>query len=277
MGTVKAGNLHKLGGFLNNSWKKRYFVLDQDGVFYCYQDAKGKESEGKIHMKTECRQIKVGYAVTEGVKPPKEKDVNTMFSVSSLERTWYLCADSEIAAREWIVDLERARAPLNYGSPQPPPGGSSYPPYGAPAATVPGYPPSTPAYGAAPNAPVMGGNAPPIAFNPLVLERAGTAGPLPPYAQGPPQAQAPYRHPSPYPTGPLGYAPYPQGIPAPQPSYPNQSNPRQPPGQYYPAPPLDSIHGSSTTLASIQLIFKVATHRLCTLSNLSDSIAVAMT
>ena len=63
---------------------------------------------------------------------------------------------------------------LNYGSSQPPPGGSSYPPYGAPAASVPGYPPNTPAYGAAPNAPVMGGTAPPIGFNPLVLEGAGT-------------------------------------------------------------------------------------------------------
>ena len=68
-----------------------------------------------------------------------------------------------------------------------------------------------------------------------------TAGPPPPYAQGPPQPQAPYGQPSPYPTGPPvappGYAPYPQGIPAAQPSYPNQSYPRQPPGQYYPAPP----------------------------------------
>lgn len=54
---------------------------------------------------------------------------------------------------------------FNYGSPQPHPGGSSYLPYGAPAASVPGYPP---------NAPVMGGNAPPIGFNPLVLEGAGT-------------------------------------------------------------------------------------------------------
>lgn len=241
MGTVKAGNLHKLSGFFKNSWKKRYFVLYQDGVFCYYQDAKDKELDGKIHMKTECRQIKVGYAVGEGVKPPKEKDVNTMFCVSSPERTWYLYADSEIEAREWIVVLEQARAPLNYGSPQPPPGGSSYTPYGAPAATVPGYPPNTPAYGAAPNAPVMGGNAPPIGFNPLVLAGAGTAGPPPPYAQGPPQPQAPYGQPSPYPTGPPvappGYAPYPQGIPAAQPSYPNQSYPRQPPGQYYPAPP----------------------------------------
>ena len=87
------------GGFFKNSWKKRYFVLYQDGVFCYYQDAKDKESDGKIHMKTECRQIKVGHAVGEGVKPPKERDLNAMFCVCSPERSWYLYADSESEAR----------------------------------------------------------------------------------------------------------------------------------------------------------------------------------
>ena len=87
------------GGFFKNSWKKRYFVLHQDGVFCYYQDAKDKECDGQIHMKTQCRQIKVGNAVGEGVKPPKENEVNAMFCVSSPERTWYLYAESESEAR----------------------------------------------------------------------------------------------------------------------------------------------------------------------------------
>lgn len=238
MGTVKAGNLHKLSGFFKNSWKKRYFVLYQDGVFCYYQDAKDKESDGKIHMKTECRQIKVGHAVGEGVKPPKEKDLNAMFCVCSPERSWYLYADSESEAREWISVLEQARAPLTYGGPQPPPGGSSYSPYGA-AASAPGYPPNAAAYGGVPRGPVSSANPPPIGFNPSVTQ--GAAGPPPPYSQGPPQPNPPYGQPSPYPTGPPaappGYAPYPQGVPVPQPTYPSQPYPQQPPGHYYPNPP----------------------------------------
>lgn len=50
-------------------------------------------------MKTECRQIKVGNAVGEGVKPPKDSDVTAMFCVSSPERTWYLYAELESEAR----------------------------------------------------------------------------------------------------------------------------------------------------------------------------------
>lgn len=122
MGTVKAGYLHKLsknsarkqrksfywnhtnrhfflGGFFKNSWKRRYFVLYQDGVFSYYQDSKDKECDGKIHMKTECRRIDVGHAVGEGVKPPKDSVINAMFCVSSPERTWYLYAETESDAR----------------------------------------------------------------------------------------------------------------------------------------------------------------------------------
>ena len=122
MGTVKAGYLYKLsryfaskhrqllwgnntklnlflGGFFKNSWKRRYFVLYQDGVFSYYQDSKDKESDGKIQMKIECRLINVGHAVGEGIKPPKEGDINAMFCVSTPERTWYLYAETESDAR----------------------------------------------------------------------------------------------------------------------------------------------------------------------------------
>ena len=71
----------------------------QDGVFCYYQDSKDKECDGKIHMKTECRRINVGHAVGEGVKPPKDSDINAMFCVSSHERTWYLYAETESDAR----------------------------------------------------------------------------------------------------------------------------------------------------------------------------------
>lgn len=48
-------------------------------------------------MKTECRAIKVGHQVGEGVKAPK--DVDALFSVVSPERTFYLVADSATEAR----------------------------------------------------------------------------------------------------------------------------------------------------------------------------------
>lgn len=247
MGTVKAGYLNKLSGFFKNSWKRRYFVLYKDGVFCYYQDAKDKECDGKIHMKTECRQIKVGHAVGEGVKPPKDSEINSMFCVSSPERTWYLYAETESEAREWISVLEQARVPLSFGGAPNPPGAPSYPPYSAP---------GTSGYGPVPNAAAP--YPPPIGFNPSVIHGAQAPGPPPPYSQGPPQPQAPYGQPPPYPSGPppQGYAPYPQPPPVPQPNYPTQppgmypiqtptryqqqfpgGYPQQPPGQYYPTPP----------------------------------------
>ncbi|XP_020604314.1 calcium-binding protein P-like isoform X2 [Orbicella faveolata] len=250
MGTVKAGYLHKLSGFFKNSWKRRYFVLYQDGVFSYYQDSKDKECDGKIHMKTECRRINVGHAVGEGVKPPKDSDINAMFCVSSPERTWYLYAETESDAREWISLLEQARVPLTYGGPQNPPvPRPSYPSYGAPNAAAYGAAPNPAPYGAAPSVPGGGAHPPPIGFNPSVVHGGSSSGPPPPYSQGPPQPQGAYGQPPPYPSGPPPprYAPnpYPQPIAPQQPSYPSQAYPQQPPGgypqqahgQYYPTPP----------------------------------------
>jgi len=72
-------------------------VLYQSGDFCYYQDPHDKEVDGKINMKTECRGIKVGHQVGEGVKAPK--DVDALFSVVSPERTFFLVADSATEAR----------------------------------------------------------------------------------------------------------------------------------------------------------------------------------
>lgn len=175
----------------------------------------------------------MGHTVGEGVKPPKESEINAMFCVSSPERTWYLYAETESEAREWISVLEQARAPLSYGGPHNPPGAAPYPSYGAPGY---GSAPNAAAYGVAPSGP------PPIGFNPSIIQGAGASGPPPPYSQVAPQPQAPYGQPPPYPSGPPppGYAPYPQPPPVPQPTYPPQAPggyPQQAPGQYYPTPP----------------------------------------
>ena len=50
-------------------------------------------------MKIECRRIDRGYAVGEGVKAPKDSSINALFCVSSPERTWFLCAETEAECR----------------------------------------------------------------------------------------------------------------------------------------------------------------------------------
>lgn len=99
LGSIATYYSRSLGGFFKNSWKKRYFVLYNDGQFCYFQDPNDRERDGQIHMKTECRRIDVGYAVGDGVKSPKDTNPNNLFSVASPDRTWYLCAETESECR----------------------------------------------------------------------------------------------------------------------------------------------------------------------------------
>ncbi|XP_032237109.1 neural Wiskott-Aldrich syndrome protein [Nematostella vectensis] len=205
MGTIKSGWLKKLSGFFKNTWKDRYFVLYQNGDFCYYQDPKDTEVDGRINMRSECKRIAVGNSVGDGVqKAPK--DIDTLFSVVSIERTWFLVAESASDARDWVAALQQARSPA-----------PSYPT----ASTMTTGPPTSQ----------------PVAYG-------YPTGPPPPYSPIPPQVPYPGAAgpPMPHPTAsvyppPGGYPPTsypPQPYPA-QP-YPQQGYPPQPPPQAYPQP-----------------------------------------
>lgn len=98
MTTIKEGFLTKEGGSFK-SWKKRWFVLRDNGLAYYKAKADADmEPLGLISLTTAGR-----------IQPIDRKKKANGFEIPTPSRTFYLSAESDVEKSAWIEGLERAR------------------------------------------------------------------------------------------------------------------------------------------------------------------------
>lgn len=223
MATIKSGFLQKLSGLLKRDWKRRYFVLYQDGELVYYETPNSQICDGKVNVRQTCQRIDYGFEVEHDIQQKASGRVNCLFSIRSSVKNVTLLGDTEQDAREWVQKLNEVRqSSMPFGTA---PGfqqaGTTYPSYqpGMPYPTAqPGmqYPPNQPGMGYPPNPshsvpyPTQGGMPQPYPMG------ATYPGQPPPYGQPmPPQpvpmyGQYPSYQAQPPPGGGYGYPAYQQ-------------------------------------------------------------------
>jgi hypothetical protein len=108
----KEGYLTKCGGTIK-TWKKRWFVLKGDTLFY-FKTPKDTDLTGSIPLEadSECKED-----VSSNVKEKKY-----YFTVSTAKRTFVIFSDKEQVTKEWVKAInEKIKEKKKSGDPSPPP------------------------------------------------------------------------------------------------------------------------------------------------------------
>ena len=87
------------GGLLKRDWKRRYFVLYQDGELVYYENAGSQICVGKVNVRQNCQRIDYGYEVERDSQQKAAGRVNCLFHVRSSVKSITVLADTEQDAR----------------------------------------------------------------------------------------------------------------------------------------------------------------------------------
>ena len=80
-------------------WKRRYFVLYQDGLLVKYVRQVTRQSSGiRINVRTGCQKIDYGCEVEKDAQQKCADRVGCLFSIKTIRRTIFLLAESELDA-----------------------------------------------------------------------------------------------------------------------------------------------------------------------------------
>ena len=101
---VHQGTLHKLGGNVK-SWTKRWMILKKDNVLYYYKDP-NKSPQGSIPLSDHMFCAKEGRE--RDLSWPKTVGIERTIVIRTSYRIYYMYADSQPEAAEWIERLQKA-------------------------------------------------------------------------------------------------------------------------------------------------------------------------
>jgi len=103
----KEGFLIKRGGFVK-SWKKRWFKLDGDSLYYL----KGSELPNSIPEPVPVEAPDIGKIILTGSVVKKDVTMrrNFCFQLATPNRIYYMNADTQVEADEWMIKLVQAGA-----------------------------------------------------------------------------------------------------------------------------------------------------------------------
>lgn len=101
---VHQGTLHKLGGNVK-SWTKRWMILKKDNVLYYYKDP-AKPPQGSIPLNDHMFLAKEGRE--RDLNWPKAVGIERTIVIRTSYRIYYMYADSQHQAAEWIEHLQSA-------------------------------------------------------------------------------------------------------------------------------------------------------------------------
>jgi len=103
----KEGFLIKRGGFVK-SWKKRWFKLDGDTLYYL----KGSELPNSIPEPVPVDAQDIGKIILAGSVVKKDSTMrrNFCFQLATPNRIYYMNADTQVEADEWMIILVQAGA-----------------------------------------------------------------------------------------------------------------------------------------------------------------------
>lgn len=84
---------------MKRDWKRRYFVLYQDGELVYYEKPGSQICDGKINVRQNCQRIDYGFEVEHDIQQKASGRVNCLFSVRSSVKNITVLADTEQDAR----------------------------------------------------------------------------------------------------------------------------------------------------------------------------------
>ncbi|XP_076816333.1 uncharacterized protein LOC143462167 [Clavelina lepadiformis] len=223
MAAVKDGYLQKYSSGIFKGWKRKYFVLYNDGHFVIF-DYKGGTRAASYLVSRDCRDIQVGAGIQAKVPHlPNGQSIDCVFLFIARDKRFLLLADNRRELDSWMQALNNCRATSSSG------------------ATSTGYPamPIQPQYPSTSSHPgVIGAPGGSVGYNnfpaappnnmPYYNQPSGLPAQPPPYT-GPQQGNAT-----------LGFENLTLGSSHQNPPYPSQTapgyqQPPQPPTQGYPA------------------------------------------
>ena len=109
MATIKSGFLLKLSGLLKRDWKRRYFVLYQDGELVYYEGPTSQTCDGKVNVRNSCQRIDYAFEVEQDIQQRASGRVNCLFRIRSSVKNITVLADNEQDARDWVQKLNETR------------------------------------------------------------------------------------------------------------------------------------------------------------------------
>ncbi|XP_077869263.1 uncharacterized protein LOC102804980, partial [Saccoglossus kowalevskii] len=110
-GDLKKGYLRRYGGFLFKSWKKRYFVLYQDGHLAWYEGPGGSR-EGLVNIKREVSMLRIGQQCSHDAPklPSVHDNIGNMIALSTTgKKTHYVLSADQNELIAWLQALHQAR------------------------------------------------------------------------------------------------------------------------------------------------------------------------
>ena len=87
------------GGLLKRDWKRRYFVLYQDGELVYYESPSSQVCDGKVNVRQNCQRIDYGFEVEQDIQQKASGHVNCLFRIRSSVKNITVLADTEQDAR----------------------------------------------------------------------------------------------------------------------------------------------------------------------------------
>ena len=84
---------------LKRDWKRRYFVLYQDGELVYYEGPNSQTCDGKVNVKHSCQRIDYGFEVEQDIQQRASGRVNCLFRIRSSVKNITVLADNEQDAR----------------------------------------------------------------------------------------------------------------------------------------------------------------------------------
>ncbi|XP_006259220.2 pleckstrin homology domain-containing family B member 1 [Alligator mississippiensis] len=109
MALMKSGWLWRQSSILRR-WKRNWFVLWLDGSLVYYQDETQRDMEGRVHIKFNCRGVKMGRECRD-VQPPEGKSRDCLMVIMLRDGSKVtLCAESEDDAVAWKMAVLEAKA-----------------------------------------------------------------------------------------------------------------------------------------------------------------------
>nr|XP_056714065.1 pleckstrin homology domain-containing family B member 1 [Euleptes europaea] len=109
MALLKSGWLWRQSSILRR-WKRNWFVLWVDGSLVYYQDDSGRDMDGRINIKFNCRDIKTGRECRD-IQLPEGKTRECLMCIVQRDGSkTMLCAESEDDAVAWKMAMLESKA-----------------------------------------------------------------------------------------------------------------------------------------------------------------------
>jgi hypothetical protein len=84
---------------LKRDWKRRYFVLYQDGELVYSESPSSQTCDGRVNVKQTCQRIDYGFEVEHEIQQRASGRVNCLFRIRSSVKNITMLADNEQDAR----------------------------------------------------------------------------------------------------------------------------------------------------------------------------------